>query len=210
MKSHGHARKGKETLTYRTWGSMIGRCYNPNNNRFYTHGARGIKVCPEWACDFEVFLDDMGECPGNGYSIERIDNDGDYCKENCKWATPTEQARNRRNSIIIEYKGESHSLAEWAEILEVNFHSLYKRIYVMKWSIEEALTRPFQKHNVDNKSRVNANILEFNGKEMVLHEWAQEFGVVPSAIGNQLKAGKPFEEIAQRYIEKNKRGDLRI
>lgn len=75
---------------------MIQRCDNPKNNRFFAYGGRGRRVCQEWY-KFENFLADIGERP-NGKSIDRIDVDLDYCKSNCKWSTPKEQANNRRNS----------------------------------------------------------------------------------------------------------------
>lgn len=87
--------KYSEHPLYSRWLGMKQRCYNPNHHKYKDYGSRGITVCNEWLNSFEDFIKDMGECP-DGYTLDRINNDKDYCKENCKWSSPTEQANNRR------------------------------------------------------------------------------------------------------------------
>jgi hypothetical protein len=97
------------TKEYRVWWGMLQRCYNEKNTRYYCYGGRGIKVCEEWR-DFNVFYQDMGDIPAKGLTIDRIDNDGDYYKKNCRWATRSQQQRNKqsypKNNRLP--KGDSH------------------------------------------------------------------------------------------------------
>lgn len=93
-----------KTKEYETWYSMKRRCYNTNSHKYKNYGARGIKVCDRWldsAKGFQNFLDDMGPRPGQGYSIERIDVNGDYSPENCKWIPIKEQSYNKTNTLFV-------------------------------------------------------------------------------------------------------------
>lgn len=119
------------TITYNSWASIKNRCNNPNDTHFSDYGGRGIKVCDRWLGEhgFENFLADMGERLSKDYSIDSIDVNGDYCPENCRWATSKEQANNKRNNLIIEHEGEIRTLPEWCDYFGVDITRARKRYY---------------------------------------------------------------------------------
>lgn len=98
---HGDSARGRLTPEYRTWSNMIDRCERPGNSQYRDWGGRGIKVCERWRESFAAFLEDMGRKPSPAHSIDRINNDGDYEPGNCRWATRSEQMRNRRGALLV-------------------------------------------------------------------------------------------------------------
>lgn len=126
------------TRLYRIYKHMKRRCSDKNDIRYYAYGARGIKVCDEWD-KFEPFCE---WALNNGYSddltIDRINVDGNYSPSNCRWITPKEQASNKRTAQLYEYNGEIHCIAEWANIVNMNYKKLWKRLK-NGWNIEKAL-----------------------------------------------------------------------
>lgn len=125
---------------YGVWRGMIQRCHDVNSEAYKNYGARGIKVCERWRNDFQAFITDMGKCP-ESLTIERKNNDGDYEPDNCHWATFKEQARNRRNSRIIEYQDETKTLAEWVEQLGLPYDTIWRRLD-HGWQIADAFLTP--------------------------------------------------------------------
>lgn len=116
------------TSTYTSWYSMKHRCLNENSVDYKHYGGRGIIVCPTWISSFNTFYNDMGERPSMNHSIDRINNNKGYNKNNCKWSTHKEQNRNRRDTLYILYKNDSKSLAEWCDILNLDYKKVYKKI----------------------------------------------------------------------------------
>lgn len=130
------------TPEYKSYHGMIERCFNKNNPRYPEWGGRGISVVEEWKSSFENFFADMGFKPDKTYSIERLDNDANYSKANCVWATSTEQNRNRSNTIFLEYKGIVKPLAEVAEILNIDYFAL--RLRYVRGDRGDKLFRPLK------------------------------------------------------------------
>jgi hypothetical protein len=124
------------TQEYRSWAAMRGRCNNPSNQDYASYGGRGISVCDRWN-DFSNFLADLGPCP-DGFSLDRIDVNGDYLPGNCRWANAKTQARNKRTTRWIVINGQTKSLAEWSEISGTDYRAIQKRIR-RGWSQSDAV-----------------------------------------------------------------------
>ena len=127
-----------KTAEYRSWAHIKARCTNPNHADFADYGGRGIKVCQRWMESFEAFFEDMGKKPDWAKSIDRIDVDGDYCKENCRWADDRMQSRNKRNNRNLKLDGLEMCLTDWAKHLGVSVSTLIERLE--KWPLEKALS----------------------------------------------------------------------
>ena len=116
-----------KTRTHRIWALMKGRCLNSTNPQYPYYGGRGISVCRRWRDSFDSFVEDMGECPP-GLTIERINNNSGYCKENCRWASVKDQARNKRNNKLFTWRNRTMCLAEWAEWAGLSYSCLLYRV----------------------------------------------------------------------------------
>lgn len=115
---------------YNVWKNMKSRCYDKNSDRYYTYGARGIKICEEWKNNFRVFAKWAYQNGWKvGLSIERKDHNGNYCPENCTFITMNEQARNKTSNVLVTYNGETKCVAEWAEIIGIDAKTIYARLY---------------------------------------------------------------------------------
>lgn len=130
------------TRAHGVWENMIRRCSDPKSVSWRNYGARGIYVAERWL-DFQAFFQDMGDPPA-GHTLERIDNNGPYAVENCRWATPKEQLRNTRRSHMVTWRGRTQCLTAWAEELEMSKAMLYSRL-LLGWDVERAFTTPSQR-----------------------------------------------------------------
>ena len=139
-------RKTTVSRFYRAWGNMKSRCSNPKDTNYERYGGRGITVCNKWQ-SFDGFIDDMYESWNPNLSLDRIDNNGNYCKANCRWATRTEQSNNMRSVPKHTYNGMTKTLAEWARFTGIKPSTLRQRFYGLKWDLETCLTTPLGGRN---------------------------------------------------------------
>lgn len=136
---HGHALRNAHSPEYNSWRCMLNRCYLASFRGYEDYGGRGITVCDRWSASFEAFLEDMGAQPSAGYSLDRIDNSGNYEPSNVRWASKKEQAANRRTNRLLTYKGKTMCIAEWARELGIHRVALRHRL-MSGWPIERALS----------------------------------------------------------------------
>ena len=136
----------EHTRLYGIWSDMRLRCYDEKNIAYHRYGGRGITICDEWKNDVKAFYD---WAAANGYkdslTIDRIDNDGNYCPENCRWATVKEQASNRRSNILVTHNGKTQTMKEWAHEVGTPYKVVWARMQKLGWSAERALTEPVKK-----------------------------------------------------------------
>lgn len=134
----------RQTLIYKIWLGIMSRCYIKSATGYKNYGGRGIKVCKRWH-SFQNFYTDMGEKPYPNYSIDRINNNKDYSKKNCRWSSPIEQANNKTNSLKVKVFDEVFSLSEAAKLFaEVNYETAKMRIHRGKWPSLSAVLEPKQ------------------------------------------------------------------
>lgn len=192
-----HGQSG--TKLYHKYRSMIDRCYLANTRNYKRYGGRGIKVCDEWLNSFESFMNWAYE---NGYdpnadgrieqSIDRIDNDGNYCPENCRWATAAEQQKNRECTTLYPYKGEMYSASEFADKFGINDKSfVYRRLKNNNQSLEYILNDWEKIHNVPK------HLAEIS-------EYANLKGITTSHVKRLINQGKlKGEKVGRKwYINK--------
>ncbi len=129
------------TRIYDIWTQMKSRCGNPSHKDYHHYGGRGIIVCGRWKDSFEAFYSDMGPRPSNRHTLDREDNEGDYNPENCRWATMSQQNRNKSTNRLLTIAGETKCIAEWAKTAGLTPSILYARLS-RGWSDEEAVSRP--------------------------------------------------------------------
>ena len=177
---------------------MITRCEDPTHMAYHNYGGRGIKIHPDMR-DFIGFLKHMGVRPSMDHSIDRIDNNGDYEPGNCRWATRKEQAVNKRNSLVINYKGESGDIHFWAIKTGIKEGTLRYRLD-NGWALEEAM-------GDKERHACNKKWIEYNGRCLSISEWSKEIGISESVIRRRLHEGLPMDKVFMtdnaryRYVE---------
>ena len=133
----------RHTRLYNTWDDMKKRCFNQNCPNYKWYGARGITMCDEWCNSFVCFRDwALSSGYNDELTIDRVDVNGNYDPNNCRWVTIKEQANNKRTNRYLTFQGETHTITEWAQKLNVNRKTMWDRIARLGWSVERALTTP--------------------------------------------------------------------
>ncbi len=132
---------GRDTRLYCIWKNMKARCLNAMHDDYSLYGGRGITICDEWICDYKSFADWANGC---GYTdaltLDRMDVNGNYCPENCRWVTQKEQCNNTRRNIFVEIDGNTHTLKEWCEKLSLNYGTVSSRVR-RGWSPQDAILK---------------------------------------------------------------------
>lgn len=190
----GQSKRGYDKL-YHTWQGMKDRCFNPSSTEYEKYGGRGITVCDEWKDNYITFRDFMLSIgfdpakPTKEQTIDRIDVNGNYCPENCRLLSLSEQQYNKTNNRLITYNGVTKTATEWAKEFGIKMEMILKRIDESDWSVEEALTRPkraTEKFTVD-------------GETHTVREWAEVLKMPWSTLRGKIKPDK------QRLLEKEVR-----
>lgn len=177
-RKHGHCRNNKSSDIYKIWVGMIQRCHNPKAIGWQHYGGRGIVVCQRWRDSFVAFTEDMGPRPER-MQIERIDNNGAYAPDNCRWATRTEQMLNMRRNHLLTHNGETHPLTVWAEITGIPRNRIDVRLRD-GWTVEKALSMPKQ---------WDLRMLTYKNEVHSVTEWAQIIGLQHGTILARLRRG---------------------
>ncbi len=144
-KTHNRYKHGMTySRPYRIWAGIKRRCYNKNEKAYSSYGAKGIKMCDRWL-DFELFWEDMKDTYKDSLTIDRIDNSKGYCKDNCRWATMKEQARNKTNIPLYDYQGRKICISEASEITGIKRATISHRINNQNMSFSDAINKKIRR-----------------------------------------------------------------
>ncbi|MBW7573895.1 hypothetical protein [Caproiciproducens faecalis] len=146
----------KTNQLYRCWENIKSRCSNPKDSHYHYYGEKGVTVCDDWKNSYSSFKSwalQNGFMPG--LTIDRIDVNGNYCPENCRWITQKEQCSNRTSNRILTYNGVSHTVTQWSEIVGISANTIFARLD-RGWSTEKSLTRPLDNRGGNQRYRKKA------------------------------------------------------
>ena len=204
-KTHGMS----NTRLFSIWNGMKTRCYTKSDYHYRWYGARGISVCDDWRNDFQAFYDwSIQNGYEEGLSIDRIDNNGNYCPENCRWITQHEQTYNTRKNVYLTYNGETKCVSEWSDIVGISRETLYRRIKC-GWSDEKVLTTPVL---IPETQQI---LLEIDGRKKSIQEWSKISGVSTQNIKHRLSTGLDpkvavFEPVGSHVVHRRSDEDVKI
>ena len=182
----GYYKRNQSNRLYRIYKAMKTRCYNPNAPEYNIYGGKGIAICDQWLEDYDAFCEwSLANGYNDSLSIDRIDNNGNYCPENCRWATAFQQMRNTSRNRFYQIGDEVKTISEWCDIYQINLHTFYGRIRE-GWTVEDALSIPSKgKRNLD---------FEYHGITKSIPQWAKEYGMGATTLKYRLFAGWPIEK----------------
>lgn len=187
---------------YKIWYGIRGRCYNAKSPNYSTYGGRGIIMCDEWKNDFMAFYKWSIE---HGYddnlSIDRIDVNGNYCSDNCRWVDRLTQENNKRNTNYVTYKGETKPLAVWCRELNLK-HSLVSSRIQKGWNVATAFETPC---SVIYRSE---DLITYNDKTQTINEWCIERGLKLSTVFARLHKGLDIEQALSPVSEDHRRKSI--
>lgn len=173
---HGH-NTGRTTREYRAWCAMKQRCGNPNHPKYMHYGGRGVCYDPRWE-DFREFLADMGPAPTQQHTLERNGVNGDYCKDNCCWATWAVQAVNKRSNLEVTIGGVTARISEWCAATSIPAQEVHRRI-IRGWDIVAAVITPCEE----------PRMLTMDGITQSVKHWSEQLGITTGAIHYRLRQG---------------------
>lgn len=183
-----------KTPTHNSWRAMKERCDNPKNSHYHIYGGRGITYDKAWG-SFDNFLIDMGSRP-EGMTLERINTDGNYSKDNCTWATPAQQIRNSRRNVNLTFDGETMCLKDWATRLKINDVALLYRL--KHWPFHVAMTAPSNFTYSSKRYKGMSKMISIHGETNSMVDWARVFGVRSSTFYSWIRR-KGIEWIEDKY-----------
>ena len=183
------ALKNTRCRIYTIWNNIKRRCNDENSEKYPRYGGRGIKICNEWYV-FDAFYE---WALNNGYkdnlSIDRMDNDGNYEPNNCRWVDDIVQANNKSTNHLIEYNGETHTLQEWSRIVGIDRRTIWKRIIQYGWSVSDALEKPIKKQKQGKDL-----LIEFKGETHNLSDWSKILSITRETLKSRFKMGWSIEK----------------
>ena len=183
-----------ETSEYTSWEGMKRRCFNPNYKQYSDYGGRGITVCDRWKNSFENFFADMGLKPSPDHSLDRIDNDGDYQKDNCKWSTKAEQSNNQRsNKPLITIKNETQTISHWAKKMSISEQVIHTRLK-LGWSEFDAVMTPLE----------TVRLITIEGETYTVSQWEEKKGYSREFIKTRLTRGWSEFDAVMTPVRKRK------
>lgn len=183
----------RNTPEYAAWGAMLNRCFNSNTDSYPQYGGRGITVCQEWRDSFVAFYKCVGDRP-EGYSLERIDVNGNYEPGNVKWAPAEEQCNNRTNAVTLTYKGKTQTIAQWARELGLK-HQMIRQRVLRGWTDPVEILETPCSDGSSYKGKYVPKEVVYNGESRRIKDWIKVLKLENDRhlIKDRIRAGWPPE-----------------